>query len=139
MGYMTWSWLTNGLVLASWGVMANSFVHFIMYYYYMQAARGIAMPRFKKMVTTVQIYQFVWSFFGSAPFLYYALPIQSPISAPGILSAVLSEWNCLGRPAFVFGSVQNAFFLFLFLDFFGRTYNGKKKNGKKNGNGKKNN
>lgn len=59
--FMAFAWLQSRQTLQFGGLIFNTFVHVIMYYYYSQKALGVRVS-WKQWITRVQIIQFVWSF-----------------------------------------------------------------------------
>lgn len=104
---MVWSWLQSGLMYAYLGMIANTFIHVFMYYYYYRASLGKS-TWFKKYITTGQIIQFGLSFALCVPYVYYQW------MQPGV-----------GLHAFVFGMMCNGSFLYLFIRFYKRAYKAK--------------
>eukprot|EP00667_Euglena_gracilis_P018905 EG_transcript_20170 len=58
--FMAWGWLEYRMSLQFVGMLWNTFVHVVMYYYYFLRARGIS-PWWKRHVTQLQIVQFLCS------------------------------------------------------------------------------
>ncbi|RIB18401.1 ELO family [Gigaspora rosea] len=108
---MVWSWLQDANMYASMGMIANTFIHIFMYYYYFVAVLGRSVW-FKKYVTTGQIIQFSISFILSVPYLYYHFTKECQY----------------GFSAFLFSICCNGSFLVLFIRFYQKAY---KKKGKK--------
>lgn len=84
----------------------NSFVHIIMYFYYMVAACGPQYQKYlwwKKYITTIQLLQFVFTFFHSLQVLFY---------------------DCGYPKSALFITIPNSLlFYFLFSDFYFKKYN----------------
>lgn len=91
-------------------MVANSFVHVPMYYYYAASAIGINIW-WKKYITVMQIWQFVVDLVGNSTTYYY---INKGITC----SCTLESW--------IFGQSILLSFLILFLNFFRKTYAEKK-------------
>ena len=107
-----WLWIQEGLIYASIGAAWNTFIHIIMYYYYMVSSLGY-FPWWKKYITTIQIVQFVCSFLLSVPYVYYTVSFDSN----GNFVA-----RCNGLPAFVLSFFTNLSFLYLFASFYKSAY-----------------
>ena len=56
---MAWLWLHSAQSLQTVALLTNTFVHVVMYYYYYRSSIG-SPPRWKKLVTNIQIVQFVF-------------------------------------------------------------------------------
>ena len=69
--FMSWVWLEGVASLQFLGLLFNTAVHVVMYYYYFLKSQGIN-PWWKKAVTTFQIVQFVSSFAFACITMYYA-------------------------------------------------------------------
>ncbi|XP_060169234.1 uncharacterized protein LOC132600149 [Lycium barbarum] len=95
------------------GVITNASVHVLMYAYYFLSAIG-KRPRWKKLVTDVQIGQFMFCFVCLGALMYYHLT---------------SEFGCSGIGIWFFTFSFNVSLLALFLNFHFKTY---AKNAKKN-------
>ncbi|XP_021837318.2 uncharacterized protein [Spinacia oleracea] len=104
---MSYIWIDAPQSLLPLGVVTNASVHTVMYLYYLMCSFGVR-PSWKKMVTDIQITQFVCWFFTSGIALYHHL-VKYPCSGP------IYAWLFC---AFVIISL-----LFLFLDFYWKTYN----------------
>ncbi|XP_010272831.1 PREDICTED: elongation of fatty acids protein 3-like [Nelumbo nucifera] len=98
-------WLQTSQSLIPFGVITNSSVHILMYTYYMLCALG-KRPWWKRLVTDVQILQFILSFLVSFGMLWYHFT--------GKGCSGFGSW-CVS--AFISGSL-----LFLFYDFHTKTY-----------------
>ncbi|XP_049846919.1 elongation of very long chain fatty acids protein AAEL008004 [Schistocerca gregaria] len=89
----------------------NSFVHIIMYFYYMMAAMGPQFQKYlwwKKYITTLQMGQFCLAFLHSFQLVFY--------------DCGYPRWS-------VFLTLPNAiFFYYLFNDFYGKAYSSYNKN-----------
>ncbi|KAK4505114.1 hypothetical protein PRZ48_003077 [Zasmidium cellare] len=62
-------------------VFINSFIHALMYTYFTLSAVGVKVPnRLKRLLTTLQIAQFVWgaSFAAAHLFVQYDIPVSTP-------------------------------------------------------------
>lgn len=96
------------------GVITNASVHVLMYAYYFLSAVG-KRPWWKKLVTNVQILQFMFCFLCLGAVIYYHLT---------------SEFGCSGIGVWFFTISFNVSLLALFLNFHFKTYaNNVKKNG----------
>lgn len=60
---MAWLWLHSAQSLQTIALLTNTFVHVVMYYYYYRSSIG-SPPRWKKVVTNIQIVQFVFRWFS---------------------------------------------------------------------------
>jgi elongation of very long chain fatty acids protein 4 len=96
--------------------MLNSFVHVIMYSYYLCAALGIRFP-FKKLVTQAQLVQFAVNLVHSALALYYGCTAVADDFSP--------RWMFVGQIAYMVS------FLFLFGLFYRQAYSAAAKKQKK--------
>ncbi|PVF93495.1 putative FEN1-fatty acid elongase [Serendipita vermifera] len=114
----------NGKTSVSWTVITlNLFVHVIMYYYYYGTAGG---RRFwwKQHVTTMQITQFIIDLC----IVYYATYQLSAHRYRDTFGFLPQTRDCAGAPeAAAFGCGLLSSYLFLFIQFFIRTYVMKKK------------
>ncbi|KAJ0976015.1 hypothetical protein J5N97_017980 [Dioscorea zingiberensis] len=117
---MSYLWLHTKQSLLPIALVTNATVHVVMYSYYLSCSLGWRWPpRWKRMVTEVQIWQFVVSFAVSVVFLWFHFV----------------GGGCEGINGWMFNAVFNASLLFLFLDFHGKAYGSiKKKKKKKNDN-----
>jgi len=103
--FMCFFWLLDTQSLQIIGLLTNTAVHVIMYTYYFLCSINCP-PPWKKVVTNVQIVQFVFSFICGVATLWLHF------SGPG----------CAGMYAFSFNLVFNASLLFLFLNFHSKQY-----------------
>nr|XP_016434918.1 PREDICTED: elongation of fatty acids protein A-like [Nicotiana tabacum] len=87
-------------------VITNSSVHVIMYAYYFLCAMG-KRPRWKRLVTNCQIFQFILNFLCGVATIYYHLTTEIGCSGVGILC---------------FNMIFNTSLLLLFLDFRSKNY-----------------
>ncbi|KAK4377163.1 hypothetical protein RND71_003459 [Anisodus tanguticus] len=88
------------------GVITNASVHVIMYAYYFLCAVG-KRPRWKRIVTNCQIFQFILYFVCAVATIYYHLT---------------TEIGCSGLGALYFNMTFNTSLLLLFLDFHSKNY-----------------
>ncbi|XP_016453718.1 uncharacterized protein LOC107778053 [Nicotiana tabacum] len=108
--YMT---IKNSQSMLHIGVITNASVHVLMYAYYFLSAIG-KRPWWKKLVTDVQIVQFMFCFVCLGAVIYYHLT---------------SEFGCSGIGVWFFTISFNVSLLALFLNFHFKTYaNNVKKN-----------
>lgn len=107
---MSWLWLQYAQSLQQIALLTNTGVHVIMYAYYGLTSLGYK-PRWKVLVTNVQIVQFVFSFAVSVPLLRMHFGGAGP---------------CQGFNAWGFNAGFNASLLYLFWDFHRRVYRSKK-------------
>ncbi|PVU92704.1 hypothetical protein BB559_003628 [Furculomyces boomerangus] len=114
----------QGMTSVSWvPVTINLFVHVIMYYYYYLTALGIRVW-WKKLVTTMQIVQFIidLGFVYFCTYIYYAHKYRLAFSF---------KESCNGTEfAAIFGCLLLSSYLLLFVQFFIDTYNQKRKDRK---------
>jgi hypothetical protein len=103
--FMCFFWLLDTQSLQIIALLTNTAVHVIMYTYYFLCSIN-SPPPWKKVVTNVQIVQFVFSFICGVATLWLHF------SGPG----------CAGMYAFSFNLVFNASLLFLFLNFHNKQY-----------------
>jgi hypothetical protein len=103
--FMCFFWLQDTQSLQIIALLTNTAVHVIMYTYYFLCSVNCP-PPWKKVVTNVQIVQFVFSFVCGVATLWLHF------SGPG----------CAGMYAFCFNLVFNASLLFLFLNFHSKQY-----------------
>ena len=96
--YMAWLWLEHQQSTQFIGLIANCFVHTVMYYYYFLVVWGVK-PHWKRMVTKIQIIQFIISL---------AVLI-------GHIIVVLRGNVCRGEAALVFNALFNISLLYLFI------------------------
>ena len=129
--FMVWSMLSSGVAMASWGVMANSTIHVFMYTHYFLQSAARSPKWFKVFVTQAQIVQFVWSFIGSSPYLYFLFANRTRDGPWWELFTTDEPWFCLGKSAFWFNTACNMSFLLLFVRFYVNTYKAKQQARKK--------
>lgn len=102
---MCYLWLHTSQSLFPVALITNALVHLVMYTYYLLCAMGVR-PKWKRLVTNIQIVQFVFSFAISGLMLYHHF------TGPG----------CSGIWGWCFNAVFNASLLALFLDFHAKSY-----------------
>lgn len=93
-------WLEQVQSLQAIALLVNTGVHIVMYFYFFLTSLGIR-PRWKKIVTNIQIVQFGFSFLVSLPLLY---------------SHFLGE-GCSGFSAWLFNCGFNLSLFALFIHF----------------------
>jgi hypothetical protein len=98
---MAWQWLEYCQSLQHIGILFNTFVHIVMYYYFYRAGLGYQ-PKWKKYVTALQIFQFCSSFVCFMPNLYLHF----------------TTVGCKGQTALMFNSLFNATLLLEFVSIF---------------------
>ncbi|KAG4099502.1 GNS1/SUR4 membrane protein [Neocallimastix lanati (nom. inval.)] len=110
-----------GHATITWGPVAiNLFVHVIMYYYYARTTIIKKRVWWKQYLTTLQIVQFVIDIFliYGATYTFFAFNYFPSLPNFG---------NCHGDPVMaVIGCAVITSYLYLFVDFFKKTYKGKK-------------
>ncbi|XP_039114816.1 elongation of fatty acids protein 3-like [Dioscorea cayenensis subsp. rotundata] len=112
---MSYLWLATKQSLMPIALVTNASVHVVMYSYYLCSSLGWRWPpRLKRMVTEVQILQFVVSFGMSLVFLWFHF----------------FDGGCEGMQGWLFNALFNASLLLLFLDFHGKAYGSFKKRDK---------
>jgi len=97
--FMTWFWLQHSQSLQFGGLLFNTFVHVIMYYYYFLRSQGIK-PWWKNYITTIQIVQFLFSFACLIPWIVLVFGY---------------ERSCSGTPQVLFNCAFNFTLLILFM------------------------
>lgn len=102
---MCYLWLHTRQSLFPVALVTNAVVHVIMYAYYLLCAMGLR-PKWKRLVTDLQIVQFVFSFAVSGRMLYYHF----------------TGSGCSGIWGWCFNAVFNASLLALFVDFHAKSY-----------------
>ncbi|XP_078155350.1 uncharacterized protein LOC144551306 [Carex rostrata] len=108
---MCYVWLSTSQSLIPIAIFTNAAVHVVMYAYYFSCSVGLRWPaRWKRVVTEVQIAQFVFSFAASIVFLWYHF----------------AGGGCEGMKGWLFNAAFNASLLFLFLNFHTNAYKGSK-------------
>jgi hypothetical protein len=111
---MCYLWLHTSQSLFPVALVTNALVHVVMYTYYLLCAMGVR-PKWKRVVTNIQIVQFVFSFAVSGLMLYYHF----------------TGSGCSGIWGWCFNAVFNASLLALFVDFHAKSYANRKKMGHK--------
>jgi len=111
--FTSWTWTRSDLRLAAGGVLFNTFVHVIMYYYYFACTIPSLKQTlwFKKYLTALQILQFITS-------LVFAAVLVAAHTNAG--------QGCVGWTAFVCSTAFNVALLALFINFYHKSYNTKK-------------
>ncbi|XP_020221836.2 putative elongation of fatty acids protein DDB_G0272012 [Cajanus cajan] len=112
---MCYIWLQTSQTLFPAVLFTNASVHVLMYAYYLSCALGVR-PRWKKLVTNVQIMQFYSSFGVLGVMLYYHF----------------TGSGCSGVWGWVFNVVFYASLLALFVDFHKKSYGAPAASSKKN-------
>ncbi|KAM3693665.1 hypothetical protein ACJW31_07G000600 [Castanea mollissima] len=102
---MCYLWLHTSQSLFPVALITNALVHLVMYTYYLLCAMGVR-PKWKRLVTNIQIVQFVFSFAISGLMLYHHF----------------TGSGCSGIWGWCFNAVFNASLLALFLDFHAKSY-----------------
>ena len=115
--FMSWIWIETTASMQFIGLLFNTAVHVVMYYYYYLRSRGIV-PWWKNYVTSFQIVQFVTSLVSFIVTLYFVWTRRS----------LGADRQCKGIPT-VFGSL--AFNITLLYGFVNILNSSKKKLGKK--------
>ncbi|KAA0174908.1 hypothetical protein FNF27_03623 [Cafeteria roenbergensis] len=131
---MSWLWLEQRQSLQWIGLLFNTFVHVVMYYYFSRVALGQRVW-WKNWITTLQIVQFVTSLVAFAIFAFAAagadiLPLLPDVAAKGWraiaaavgLSSPGSGWRhaCAGWSALQFNLFFNVTLLFGFVNVLGK-------------------
>mmetsp|Transcript_5466 Transcript_5466/g.9635 ORF Transcript_5466/g.9635 Transcript_5466/m.9635 type:complete len:281 (+) Transcript_5466:154-996(+) len=107
----TWSWIQYRMIFCVYGMMFNSFVHILMYFYFGCSLVHIKLPKwFRQSITSIQIIQFITSFIFAIP--YVVLLVTQPNS-------------CYGIEAFYISILCNGSYLALFIRFYIKSYNSK--------------
>lgn len=101
---MAWTWLTSNFVFGIFGIIFNTAIHILMYYYYFATSLGWKVW-YKRYITSAQIIQFISSFVLSLIYVQYHQALK-----------------CDGWPVFIFGMTINGTFLLLFIQFYIKTY-----------------
>lgn len=111
---MAYLWLDSGQSLQQVALMTNTAVHVVMYWYYLMCTLKRP-PKWKRLITTLQIVQFCYSFLISIPFF------------TAHLGASRLEQQCSGFDAWLFNAAFNAVLLALFVNFHRNSYSDSKK------------
>lgn len=106
--FTSWMWFRCEITWVADGVIFNTFVHCIMYYYYYLAGVGRP-PWWKKYVTALQIFQFVMSFVATSIWAYYHFTV-----------------GCSFLRVILFSVAFNGWLLVMFISFFMQSYSKKK-------------
>ncbi|XP_043712173.1 elongation of fatty acids protein 3-like [Telopea speciosissima] len=107
---MCYLWLHTSQSLVPVALVTNASVHTVMYGYYMLCSLG-RRPRWKRLVTDFQIFQFVFSFGISMVMLWFHF----------------NGFGCSGIWGWCFNAVFNASLLALFVDFHSKNYAGRRR------------
>ena len=100
--------------MAAGGVLFNTFVHVLMYwYYFVCTVPWLKAPWWKKYLTTLQILQFVVSLVMA---VFFVMAHQSSLAA--------GHAGCTGWNAFLASTAFNFTLLGLFMQFYASTYKG---------------
>ncbi|KAJ3257909.1 hypothetical protein HK103_004200 [Boothiomyces macroporosus] len=110
---MVWAWMEFNIPFGIFGLILNTGIHVLMYWYYFASSFGWNVW-YKKYITTAQIIQFILSFVMSIPYIYYA-----------------KVNNCGGWNAYYFSMAVSGSFLMLFINFYRTSYGKKPKAEKK--------
>lgn len=126
--FTSWTWTRGDLRLAAGGVLFNTMVHVLMYYFYFACSIPELRKRlwWKKYLTKLQILQFVVAL-TMAVCLWHVHSQSLADGGPG----------CAGNSAFVVSTAFNATLLLLFVNFHVRSYGGGGGAKGKGGGGKK--
>lgn len=89
--FTSWTWFRCEIEWVADGVIFNTFVHCIMYYYYYLAGIGKP-PWWKKWVTSLQILQFVSSFVATSFWAYYHATVGCQYTSVILLSVGFNAW-----------------------------------------------
>mmetsp|Transcript_4478 Transcript_4478/g.5952 ORF Transcript_4478/g.5952 Transcript_4478/m.5952 type:complete len:114 (+) Transcript_4478:2-343(+) len=109
---MTWFWLAYCQSLQFGGLLFNTFVHVVMYYYFFLRSRGAKEIWWKPWITRIQIIQFVFSMICVVPWAVLVFGYKR---------------QCSGYHATLFNLGFNASLLFLFIGVLTRIKKDKKK------------
>ena len=105
--FEVFAWRHFRFSLGLYGMWFNTLVHIVMYAYYACTLYKIPFP-FKKYITTTQICQFITGFASTIPWLY-----------------LHRTTGCAGLNALLIAALINGSYLFLFIQFYRRTYKSK--------------
>lgn len=106
---VTWMWLDHQLLPLPWMVFLNSFIHVLMYYYYLMTDLKIPVP-WKRYMTTAQIVQLNLGFVLIAAWFY-----------------VKPRFNCVGDPVPIYiAAGANVILVGFFCNFYYKQYVKKK-------------
>eukprot|EP00392_Amoebophrya_sp_AT5.2_P008015 g8034.t1 len=107
---MAYAWVRYKMSLQFIGLLFNTFVHIVMYFYYLQRAVTKKTPSWKRAVTSLQVLQFLTSVvaFGYSVGGYvYVTNVEGQLGGRG--------YECAGWPWVMLGNI--GFNLFLLKDF----------------------
>jgi len=107
--FMAWLWLDCAQSLQHIGILANTAVHVVMYAYFCLQSLGHS-PRWKPLVTQMQIVQFVFSFLCLGVNLHIHFADAETMASGG----------CQGQKALLFNSAFNCTLLLEFVAICGR-------------------
>jgi hypothetical protein len=107
---MTWLWLEHAGSLQFIGILFNTCVHVVMYYYYYLRSVGIS-PRWKSLVTKFQIIQFICSLLAFLTTMYFYFVRQR---------------HCKGMASVCLSIAFNATLLYGFVAILSKSKEGKK-------------
>eukprot|EP00850_Spirogloea_muscicola_P008118 SM000042S15385 [mRNA] locus=s42:656320:657313:- [translate_table: standard] len=107
---MCYLWLDDQQSLQTIALLTNTGIHVVMYFYYFLHCLGRP-PPWRKLVTNLQIVQFVFSFAVSIPFLYLH---------------VTQREGCSGFYSWLFNVAFNFTLLLLFVRFHRQQYAGRR-------------
>eukprot|EP00928_Gymnodinium_smaydae_P012943 TRINITY_DN14722_c1_g1_i2.p1 TRINITY_DN14722_c1_g1~~TRINITY_DN14722_c1_g1_i2.p1 ORF type:complete len:257 (-),score=42.09 TRINITY_DN14722_c1_g1_i2:107-877(-) len=89
--FTSWTWMRSEVEWVADGVIFNTFVHCIMYYYYYLAANGTP-PRWKKYLTGLQITQFMSSFVATAFWFNFHVKVGCGFQRVISISVMFNAW-----------------------------------------------
>lgn len=89
--FTSWTWFRSNIAWVADGVIFNTFVHCIMYYYYYLCQAGRP-PWWKRYVTSLQIFQFMMSFVFTAVWAYYHATVGCECTSVIGLSVAFNGW-----------------------------------------------
>ncbi|CAD7950736.1 unnamed protein product [Amoebophrya sp. A120] len=114
---MAWAWVRYKMSLQFIGLLFNTGVHVVMYFYYLQRKTTGKTPSWKRWVTRLQVVQFLSSVAAFVITVFvYIYPITD-FFLDGVASGTMSAGSsrCAGWPTVLLGNI--AFNLFLLKDF----------------------
>lgn len=104
--FTSWTWFRAEVEWVADGVIFNTFVHCLMYYYYYLTGMGIR-PWWKKYVTSLQILQFVTSFIATSIWAYYHFTVGCHFLTLIGISVAFNGWLLLMFVSFYLSSYGN--------------------------------
>ena len=112
----SWTWMHGNLSFTWAGVLVNSFVHVIMYYFYWLGVRGVRVS-WKSRITQLQIVQFLCSFAVYAWYVQYHFKDASVVEFWEAIrdTGTLLAGRCQGFELSLFSIFFNCSLLALFL------------------------